>query len=541
MDDIKILGADGRPLERSSFNGGGSGFGGELGSWTPPAQMADAALLPNLELGNARAEDLARNHGIAAGGIQLHVDNIVGHSFRLSAKPMWKRLGISEEDARSWATDVEAAFTEYAEDPVNCWIDAEQRRTFTMIIREAVATHTRLGESMAVGEYFSRVGSPLNTCIKMVNPQRVSNPNGATDGRLLRGGVEMNQHGAAQAFHVREPDYFGLGMMSGMGGQWKRIDRTTSWGRLKFLHVFEPSGDGNSRGANQFMSVMSRLKMLDKYQSTHLQNAVVNAMYAAVIESELGSEQAFDIIGDGNAGIEKLQNYMGVVAQYHQAANIRLDGVKIPHLMPGEDLKLLTPGNTGQGFAEFESAILRYIAAGMNVSYEQLARDYSKTNYSSARASMLETWRYMMGRRKTIASRLATMIYSLVLEELIDRNIVPLPKKAKLNFYEAKSAWCRCNWIGAGRLQIDGLKEVKESVLRIESGLSTYEKELANMGEDYQETFGQQVREMKERKEAGLPQASWVQTLALAPEQPEPPEPEKQESAQQGATQQNAA
>ncbi len=36
-------------------------------------------------------------------------------------------------------------------------------------------------------------------------------------------------------------------------------------------------------------------------------------------------------------------------------------------------------------------------------------------------------------------------------------------------------------------LAIDGLKEVQESVMRIEAGLSTYEKELAIMGEDYQE------------------------------------------------------
>ena len=523
MGDIQLLNASGQPIEKAGFTGGGAGFGGELSRWTPSPKMADAALLPDLELANARAQDLVRNHGIASGGVQLHVDNIVGHHFRLSARPLWRRLGISEEDARLWATEVEAAFQEYAEDPVNCWIDAEQRRTFTMIIREAVATHTQLGEVTAASEFISRPGSMLKTCIKMINPNRISNPRGAIAGRRLRGGVEMNRHGAPVAYHVREPDYFSLGGITGIGGSWRRVERTTSWGRLNFLHVFEPSGDGNSRGTNQFMSVMSRLKMLDKYQSTHLQNAVVNAMYAAVIESELGSEQAFQLIGEGEQGMENLMTYMSTVAQYHQAANIRLDGVKIPHLMPGEDLKLLTPGNTGQGFAEFESAILRYIAAGMNVSYEQLARDYSKTNYSSARASMLETWRYMMGRRKVIASRLASMIYGLVLEEMVDRKLVKLPAHATRNFYEARSAWCNANWIGSGRLQIDGLKEVKEAVLKIEAGLSTYEKELANMGEDYQEIFSQQVRETNERKEAGLPPPSWVKALMLDPGQ-EPPE-----------------
>jgi len=34
-------------------------------------------------------------------------------------------------------------------------------------------------------------------------------------------------------------------------------------------------------------------------------------------------------------------------------------------------------------------------------------------------------------------------------------------------------------------------KEIKEAILRIEAGLSTYEDELALMGKDYQEVFDQ--------------------------------------------------
>ena len=99
--------------------------------------------------------------------------------------------------------------------------------------------------------------------------------------------------------------------------------------------------------------------------------------------------------------------------------------------------------------------------------------------------------------------------------------MITLPRKAKYNFYQRKSAWCNAEWIGSGRLAIDGLKEVKEAVLRIESGLSTYEKELAIMGEDYQEIFSQQVRETAERKAAGLPPASWEQVNRFGAEQPE--------------------
>lgn len=59
-------------------------------------------------------------------------------------------------------------------------------------------------------------------------------------------------------------------------------------------------------------------------------------------------------------------------------------------------------------------------------------------------------------------------------------------------------------------MAIDGLKEVQEAVMRIEAGLSTYEKELAIMGEDYQEIFRQQVRESEERRAAGLSRSVWI-------------------------------
>ncbi len=36
-------------------------------------------------------------------------------------------------------------------------------------------------------------------------------------------------------------------------------------------------------------------------------------------------------------------------------------------------------------------------------------------------------------------------------------------------------------------MAIDGLKEVQEAVMLIEAGLSTYEKECAKRGDDYQE------------------------------------------------------
>lgn len=520
---VTFLDSAGKPMATTGgYSGAGAGFGGQLRHWTPGARTADAALLPQLSQGNARAEDLVRNHGIASNGVQLHVDNIVGHLFRLSYKPRWRSLGISEADARAFAQDVEAAFMEYAEDPVNCWVDAERKRTLTMMCREITATHSTVGEATASAEWIERAGSPFRTAIKLINTHRISNPNNIPDTNNRRGGVEVDRYGAAVGYWVRNHDVIGSGFgTNGLGHTWTRVPRETSWGRQQFLHVFEPRGDGQTRGANQFLAVMEQLPQLGKLQHTKLQNAIVNAMYAAVIESEMGSEAAYELIG-GEMDTDDLHKYMSVLQDYHKGADIRLNGVQIPHLMPGEKLNLMTSSNADNGFSELERSILRWCAAGMNTSYESLAKDYSQTTYSSARASMMESWRYYMGRRKIIPSRFASMIFTLWLEEAINRGEVRLPRGATRDFYQAKGSWCNAEWIGSGRLAIDGLKEVKESVLLIESGLSTYEKELAKMGEDYQEMFAQQVREMQERKAAGLPPPSWMKTQALAPDEEVP-------------------
>ncbi len=40
----------------------------------------------------------------------------------------------------------------------------------------------------------------------------------------------------------------------------------------------------------------------------------------------------------------------------------------------------------------------------MNLPYELFAKDFSRVNYSSARAALLEAWRYLHGRRRWLTS-----------------------------------------------------------------------------------------------------------------------------------------
>lgn len=513
MDNsIKILNSNGEPARESmsAYDGAGNSFGGQLSRWNINSKSADAALLPTYDTGNARSADLVRNNGYAKSGIQLHIDHIVGHQFKAVYKPNLLLLGLEldNEEVTEFIKLVEAKFTNFAEDP-RCYIDAERKRTFTMLIREGVGTHCKAGEITAKAEYFKKRGSQYKTAIKMIDYARISNPDGAMDAKNLRAGVKSNKHGAALGYHVRtsHPSDNGLNFTDNF--TWQYVPRELPWGREQFIHIFEPEGEGQTRGTNNLLAALSKLKMLEKFQATTLQNAITNAMYAATIESDLDSSEVFKALGGSESGSNMLNNFMQTKAEWHEVGGIKLDGVAIPHLLPNEKLSLKGVSAPSGSLGEFEAGILRNIASSLGVSFEQLSKDFSKTNYSSARAAIGEAYLYFAGKRETIAKRFAGSIFGLWFEEAVNLGDIVLPKGANGNFYEMKTAWTRCNWIGAGKIQIDGLKGIKEAIEKIKNGLSTYEKEFGNMGEDYQEMFAQQYREQIELEKMGR-KAIWL-------------------------------
>nr|WP_255697570.1 phage portal protein [Pseudacidovorax sp. NFM-22] len=112
----------------------------------------------------------------------------------------------------------------------------------------------------------------------------------------------------------------------------------------------------------------------------------------------------------------------------------------------GAKVSSFTPGRPNAAFEAFMLAVLRHIAAGLNLPYELLLKDFSKTNYSSARAALLEAWRYFHGRRRWLMDYWLRPIYELWLEEAINSGLVEAP-----DFYAKRYAYSRCRFIFGGR------------------------------------------------------------------------------------------
>ncbi len=469
--------------------------------WAPSLGPPDQIINTVKPMADARGRDMATNDGYVLGAAASHRDSIVGTEFRLSAIPNWRALDASEEWAMDFQTVVESRFHTIAESE-SCWLDAARRLTLTEQVRLAVIGVFMSGEVLASAEWIKNdPRRPLRTAMQMISPDRLSNPNDAADTLSMRRGVHRDQYGRPIRYSVRQAH---PGDLTSFRDRyvWKTIPAETSWGRLQMLHIMEQRIPDQTRGVADMVSVLKHMRMTKQFQEIVLQNAVVNATYAAAIESDMPSNEVVAAMGGGSDGqVNALDWYLSMLSTYSaNSRNISLDGVKVPHLFPGTKLNMQLAGNPGGVGVDFESSLLRHIAAGLGLSYEEFSRDYSKTNYSSAQASMATTRRSMMTRKKTTADKYASAVYRLVVEEEIGLGNLPLPKgKDRSWFYEplVKDALCRAAWIGASQGQIDQLKETEAAALRITTGISTLEMECARLGHDYRDIILQRSRERK--------------------------------------------
>ena len=481
-------------------------FDRTMALWSPPMQSADRDIIPNRPVMDARVRDSLRNDGYVQAGQALHRDNIVGSMFMLNAKPDYKVLGLDEAWAEEFQQEVEAKFTLAAES-TNCWMDASRTNTLTGLVRLAVGVYAATGEVLATAEWLRENPRPFRTAVQMIDLDRLGTPYEYQMDGFVRGGVRLDSRGAPLGYYIRKahPSDYDRFMEA---NEFRYVPTRTPWGRLQVIHIKEQSRPEQTRGVADMVAGLKELRITKRFRDITLQNAVVNAMFAASIESELPTEAVFSQLGSNNLGAgitDYASAFLGAVAAYSGGSrNMQIDGVKIPHLFPGTKLALHPAGNPGGVGQDFETSLLRYIAAVLGVSYEQLSKDFTKTNYSSARAGMTETWKFMQSRKRVVADRFAGQIYQLWFEEELNADRLETMKFSKApNFYEGLNAeaYCAASWIGAARGQIDELKETQASVLKLKYGLSTHEYELAKLGKDWREVYAQLSREKKKRKE----------------------------------------
>jgi lambda family phage portal protein len=472
----------------------------DMASWNPLRMSPDAALLGELDTINARGDDLARNNGVAAGAERTYVDNVIGP--RVSCKPNPDRIALKRDATwvDEWSTIVEAEWKSFAD---GLYFDAASRLNFHGATRLQARTVASAGEMLALPLWLPDRGSRWSTCLQLVDPARLSNPNGKMDSATLRGGVEIDTYGAPVAYNIRKThpgDWFGLMGTLG-GGEWERVPAWTAFGRQRVIHTFEPDRIGQNRGKPLVASVARMFKMYDHLGIEKLRSVVLNAMIFAAMETPLDQEAFVAAFGG-----DKINDYQTALNEWR----VQMRGGAIIPLPPGTKLNAFVPNGVDDALDSFATLMLRHIGVGLNMPYELIFKDFSKTNYSSARAALLEAWRYFYSCRQMVSDGWCAPIYDLWFEEAVNKGIIPDCKPAE--FYARRVAWTQAKWIYTGRGWVDPLKEAQAAGVRMDNNLSSEEDEAAEQGRDARTIREQRARELAHEieleKQYGLPAGS---------------------------------
>jgi lambda family phage portal protein len=453
----------------------------ELAQWTPVMEPPDAELLPEWSTLVARSRDLSRNHGIAASGFQTLTDNIVGTGFRLAATPDYRALGRTIEWAEEWSRTTESLWRAYAD---STHFDAAEKLNFPQMTAMVLRTSMLSGEVFALPLWIEDPSTPFATSYQLIEGDRISNPNYQMDTDTLRGGIQINQYGRELAYYVRKSGG-DMWMMPGyytMTGSWERIPAKTPWGRRRVFHIYEQDRVEQTHGKPVLSSILEQFKMFDHYQRSELQSAIVNALVAGVIETPMDQAQIADLMGgDPNKYLEMKNQW-----------KTQLKGGAMIPLYPGDKLTPFAPSRPGAQYQPYVETTLRHISTGLNLPYELLVKDFSKTNYSSARAALLEAWRFFGTRREWLKAIWCNPVYSLWLEEVVGKGLIEAPGyEDGYNRY----FYSRAKWIGNGRGWIDPVKEAQAAIVRMDAGISTLEMECAEQGSDWVDVLEQRARE----------------------------------------------
>jgi lambda family phage portal protein len=492
----------------------------ENDGWFPSAYSPDHEINVYRDRMVARTRDLIRNDGAATGAVLTTLDQVIGGSYRLIALPDWRWLARHFGPAFDavWAEEyrgaIESEWRDYAEDPLN-FSDAERQISVADQMYLALRHQLVDGESLAAAEWHQeRVGyggARYATTMRLVDPDRLSNPYEMIDTRHRRGGVEIDNDGVPTGYHIRRGHAFDW-YQSVDSMTWDFVPRETNWGRPIVLHYYNRDRVTQHRGLSPFIPVLNTFKMLNRFDATTLQAAVLATIYSLSVESPYDPAGLRELLEGGQ--IEDLENYSALRTAYHKDRPIRLNNATVLPTFPGEKITALGSTQPGPEYDPFTHSVYRRVAATIGTTAEEITRDWSKTNYSSARAGLVSAWRTVTRRRAQFDRGFARPYYVAWHEEAYEVAKLPLPPGAP-DFVEARSALTRCRFIGAPKGWVDPVKEAQGAVLRMDAGVSTLQQEAADQGHDWEELLDQRARERKRMEELGIPPPEWIGGIAV--------------------------
>jgi len=336
--------------------------------WRRTSGDANAALGSQMMTLRDHARDLVRNNPYAESALTTIVDHVVGWGITAAPKKDSAKaapINVARDRWKAWA------------ETTAC--DAEGRQDFYGLQAQVMRTVVEAGECL-VRRRFRRPGDglPLPIQLQILEPDYLDTMKTgeltAGGGRIIQG-VEFDAIGRRVAYWLFAEHPGATFVGAGLGGASRRIPAS------EILHVFKPGRPGQIRAPSWFAPVILRMKDFDEYEDAALLKQKIAACLAAITTDVDGSAPA---LGTSDTTTEPQLDM--------------LEPGVILNAPIGRTVTVVEPPSVNE-HGPYSQTILRGIATGLGVTYEDLTGCYDNLPFSAARMSRLRHWARVHGWR----------------------------------------------------------------------------------------------------------------------------------------------
>lgn len=443
---------------------------GAMGDTTPPTY--ELTTLRN------RSRDLVRNDPVANAIVDLFVSGVIGTGLNVQSKLKAQDLGVSPEKAAKIRSAIENSFRRWTKEADRAGIlnfSEFQKLAFKKIMVD--------GETVVIPAWNDASYRKFGRCLQMVESEELDynySPNKQTVN-----GITFNATtGAPETYWIKRY------VKSQLGGKNSTkspvaIRARDKEGRPNIFHLFHSERPNQTRGIPKLAPVLDKFEELNQYLEAEIVSARVSACLSVFI-------QKVDPMTANAAMTDDYDQYGGRIQDIEPGV--------INYLGPGESISVVDP-KRNESLGAFVETILRVIGMSFGIPYEVLVKDFSKSNYSSARAAVVQAHQEFLKYRNWFSDKFCQPIFELVLEEAYLRGDIPITRMQYENKFDTLKNTC---WIGPNPVELDPKKEAEAHILKLQSGLTTYSEVLSESGQDWEQSFEQAAREKEMMESLGL-------------------------------------
>lgn len=450
-------------------------------NWVPKGGSADEDLLPDLDRLRERSRDLNRNDSVASGITSTMLSNTIGTGICPQCTIDGEALGLEPEAVTTFQKQIERVWDKWSP-----FADAGNRMSFYEIQHLVERQVLENGEGLIIPVMIDEPGRPYFLALNIIESDRLETPSDKRSDKAIRRGVEIGERGQPIAYWIckTHPGDITYNKRTPDSREYIRYEAFNKYGRRNIFHLYHVKRPGQTRGEPFFSPVINRFKDLAEYMESELVAARVAACFSIFVKSEEALAYSTGASKETNARGQRVES---------------VEPGMIKYLLPGESVETANPNRPSAQFDPFVDKVLRFIGAGLGLPYELVIRDFSKTNYSSARAAILEARKFFQYRQQWSASKYCQPTWEMLLDEAILRGEVDAP-----SYFERRLDYTSAKWIAPGWGYIDPEAEINASLDAVSGNISTLADECAVHGKDWETILKQRAREEKLRKELGL-------------------------------------